>query len=54
MVSNGVVMQEAVAPAIIPPPACTEISWVWLGAKLSEAEFWPKNLQYYKFQRQIR
>lgn len=45
MVSKGVVMQEAVAPAIIPPAAWTEISWVWLGANFSEAEFWPKNLQ---------
>jgi hypothetical protein len=35
MVSNGVVIQDAVAPAIIPPAAWTNTIFDWLGAASS-------------------
>lgn len=44
MVSSGVVMKDAVAPAIIPPAPWTEIIVDWLGAGSSLSVPWPKNL----------
>lgn len=44
MVSNGVVMQDAVAPAMIPPVACTKIIFDSLGVSFMLVP-WPSVLQ---------
>lgn len=44
IVSNGVVMHDAVAPAIIPPAAWTNIIFDRLGVPFSDLTSSPKNL----------
>lgn len=46
MVSSGVVMQEAVAPAITPPAAWTATIVGWLGGASWNSFPWPKSLFY--------